>query len=65
MEYNVNEVRERLDRAIADLLAMPAQAAPMEAHRDHCDHGTDWNAACWACDQEGRVRCTSCAEGES
>ena len=23
----------------------------------HCDHGLHWDAYCWACEQEGRVRC--------
>lgn len=31
-------------------------------HRPHCDHGTYWFAHCWACDQEGRARCTDCEE---
>ena len=30
--------------------------------REHCDHGTSWGVPCWACDQEGRVLCTSCDE---
>jgi len=57
-EYNVNEVRARLDKTISELLATPAQT------HDHCDHGTNWNAPCWACNQEGPVLCTGCDEGE-
>jgi len=53
---------ERLERDLADPLVM---ANVSGLRHDHCDHGTNWNAPCWACDQEGRVRCTTCVEGES
>jgi hypothetical protein len=55
---------DRLERDFADPLTM-ANVTGLRTHREHCDHGTAWGVPCWACDSEGRVRCSTCVEGES